>query len=241
MEVDRVIEADQASVAQASSPSAVEVRAIQPGEQGQVRQLFRDTLLRGRPMPAAVGDLDDYESLCLDWYLHRGQVVVAVEGSRVRGYLLACLDELGHRRWARRRGLDWAAAMAWQTALGRRRGEARRFVWLRIRDALHAWRHAPPPPFPAHAHVNLAPRLRSARIGPRLAETMDDLVAGVGLEGWYGELNVPAGRSLAVLERIGVAVVHRQPSRSFTWLEGAPIERVTLARSVPRPAMNTGT
>lgn len=198
-----------------------------------MRALLRATLLRGRPMPAAVGDLERYTSLCLDWYLTRGHIIVAVADGTVQGYLLACLDEQDHRRWARRQALRWAAAMAWEVALGRRRGAARRFVWLRVRDALHGWRHAPPPPFDAHAHVNLAPSLRSARTGPQLARSMDELVAGTGLTGWYGELNVAEGRSLGVLERIGVTVAHRQPSRTFTWLEGTPIERITLVRAVP--------
>lgn len=218
----------------------IEVRPIRSGEDAAVRALFRATLLRGRPMPAKVGDLDLYTSLCLDWYLTHGRIIVAVEDGKVQGYLLACLDEPDHRRWARWRALRWAAAMAWGVALGRRRGDARRFVWLRVRDALHGWRHAPPPPFDAHAHVNLAPWLRSARTGPRLARAMDELVADVGLTGWYGEMNVVEGRSLAVLERIGVTVAHRQPSRTFSWLEGTSIERITLARPVPRPSTTVG-
>lgn len=218
----------------------IEVRTIRPGEDASIRALFHATLLRGRPMPATIGDLDRYTSLCLDWYLAHGQIIVAVEDGSVRGYLLACLDELDHRRWVRWQALRWAAIMAWEVASGRRRGDARRFVWLRIRDALHGWRHAPPPPFQAHAHVNLAPWLRSARTGPRLARAMDELVASVGLTGWYGELNVVEGRSLAVLERIGVTVAHRQPSRTFTWLENTPIERITLARPVPLPGTSPG-
>lgn len=234
------MEAHRGSETSRAGTRSVEVRAIQPGEDAEIRALFHATLLRGRPMPATVGDLERYASLCLDWYLTRGHIIVAVEDDTVQGYLLACLDERDHRRWARWRALRWAAAMAWEVALGRRRGDARRFVWLRVRDALHGWRHAPPPPFDAHAHVNLAPSLRSARTGPHLARSMDELVAGTGLTGWYGELNVVEGRSLAVLERIGVTVAHRQPSRTFTWLEGTPIERITLARPVPLPGTAVG-
>jgi len=235
------MEAHRGSETSRAATRRVEVRPIRPGEDAAVRALFHATLLRGRPMPATVGDLERYASLGLDWYLTRGQVVVAVEDGIVQGYLLACLDEQGHRRWARRRALRWAVTMAWEIALGRRRGDARRFVWLRVRDAVHGWRHAPPPPFDAHAHVNLAPSLRSARTGPHLARSMDELVADTGLGGWYGELNVVEGRSLAVLERIGVTIAHRQPSRTFTWLEGRPIERITLARPVPLPGAAVGT
>jgi hypothetical protein len=233
------MEATREPVTTAVLPPVVEIRAARPEDQVEIRRLFRATLLRGRSLPRSVGDLDAYESLCLDWYLRRGQAIVAVEDGRVQGYLLACLDELEHRRWVRRRALRWALVMAGEAVLGRRRGDARTFVRLRIRDAVHGWRQTPPAPFPAHAHVNLAPHLRSARIGPRLAAAMDDLAAAAGHDGWYGEMNVPAGRSFAALERLGVAVTHRQPSRTFTWLEGAPIERVTLARPVRQPAGDT--
>jgi hypothetical protein len=222
--------------AQPASTTAapLELRPIRPGEEAEVRRIFRATLLLGRPLPIDTADLGSYESLCLSWYLEHGEVVVAVQDGRVRGYLLACLDQGAFDRWARPRALRWGLRSAGRIAAGRCRGDARRFAWNRIRDGLSAWQHAPPPVFPAHAHLNLDPEVRGASTGHRLVAMMDDLVEAAGLPGWFGELNVPEGGSLAAIERAGAVVVHRQPNRTFSWLLGVPVERATIARSLHR-------
>lgn len=203
-------------------------------DDADIRRIFRTTLLLGRPVHAGVGDLAGYEALCLDYYLTHGEVVVAVEHDRVRGYLLACLDQAGYERWARRRALRWGAGAIAGILTARRRGDARRFAWLRVRDGLATWRHAPAAVLPAHAHLNLDVDVRGWRTGHRLAAAMDDLVADAGLPGWFGELNVPAGGSLVAIERAGAEVVHRQPNRTLTWLAGVPVERATIARRLDR-------
>lgn len=206
------------------------LRPRHPDDDTEIRRILRATLQLGRPLAVDAGDLTGYESLCLDWYLERGRVIVAVEAGRIRGYLLACLDQPAYERWARRRALRWGAAALADIAVGRRRDDARRFAWLRIRDGLAAWRSAPAAVLPAHAHFNLDVEVRDAGTGHRLAAAMDDLVVEAGLPGWYGELNVPAGRSLAAIERAGARVVHRQPNRTLSWLAGVPVERATIAR-----------
>lgn len=210
--------------------TATSVRPSRAGEARDVRRIFRDTLLLGRPLPIDGGFLYAYESLCLDWHLTNGTVLVAVEDGRVRGYLLACLDQARYERWATRRAVRWAQRALTQIALGELRGDARRFVLLRIRDGLDAWRHAPPAPFGAHAHLNLDASVRDAGIGHRLAAAMDELVATAGLDGWFGELNVPEGRSLGAIEAAGAVVVHRQRNHTFSWLLGQPVDRATIAR-----------
>jgi hypothetical protein len=205
------------------------LRPLAAGEEAQIRRIFRATLLLGRPLPIET-ELAAYEHLCLDWYLTSGEVVVAVEDGHVRGYLLACLDHAAYERWARRQGLRWGTGELLRITCGRRRGDARRFSWLRMRDGVASWRHAPPPVFPAHAHLNLDPEIRGGNVGHRLAATMDDLVAAAGLPGWFGELNVPAGRSLSAITRAGAIVVHRQPNRTFSWLLGTSVDRATIAR-----------
>lgn len=85
---------------------------------------------------------------------------------------------------------------------------------------------------PAHAHLNLAPESRAGATGHRVVAAMDALVAAAGLPGWYGEMNGPPGRSLAALERAGAVVVHRQPSRTFSWLLAIPAERATIVRAL---------
>ncbi len=206
------------------------LRPRQASDDDDIRRILRTTLQLGQPLGVDAGDLAGYESLCLDWYLERGQVIVAVEAGRVRGYLLACLDQPAYERWARRRAVRWGAAAVGEIAIGRRRADARRFVWLRIRDGLTAWRHAPRAVLPAHAHFNLDGDVRGAGTGHRLAAAMDELVDRAGLPGWYGELNVPAGVALTAIERAGARVVYRQSNRTLSWLSGVPVERATIAR-----------
>lgn len=221
--------APEPSVASLPSSSLL-LRPRQPDDDAEILRILRSTLQLGQPLGVDAGDLTGYESLCLDWYLERGHVIVAVEAGRIRGYLLACLEQSAYERWARRRAVRWAVAALAQIAVGQRRDDARRFAWLRIRDGLTAWRSAPPAVLPAHAHFNLDVDVRGTGTGHRLAAAMDELVADAGLPGWYGELNVPAGGSLAAIERAGAQVVHRQPNRTLSWLVGVPVERATIAR-----------
>lgn len=208
---------------------------MRPEDEDDIRRIFRATLCRGRAAPRDIGDLAPYERLSLDWYLHHGRVEVVVDDGRVGGYLLACLDEPRLRAWQRRQAARWTTRMLVEVLTGRRRGDARRFVTLRLRDGWTAWRHASRPPASAHAHVNLDPSLRAGRIGPQLATTMDALVRAAGLDAWYGELNLPANRRLARLERAGAPVVHRYRSATFSWLAGEPIDHVVLLRTVGVP------
>lgn len=210
------------------------IRPLRPGDGLEVRRIFRATIVLGRPLALEYADLVSYERLCVDWYLTAGRAharVVEQDGEIV-GYLLACLDQPAYDAWVRRRAVRWAGRAAYRLATGRLSGDARRFVALRIQDGLTAWREAPPPPFPAHAHLNLSARVRDRGIGHRLAAAMDDMVEAAGLPGWYGEINVPEGGSLRALERDGARVVHRMPNRTFSWLLGTRVHRVTVARSL---------
>jgi len=214
------------------------IRSMQPADEVEIRRIFRQTLARGSAATVDLGDLRAYEDLCLDWYLRFGEVLVVVADGRVTGYLLACLDERRHRAWQRRHALRWATTSLLQVATGRRRSDARRFVLLRLRDGIGAWRDAAPPAADAHAHVNLEPQLRAGRVGPSLARRMDALALTAGHTAWYGEMNRPAARSHRTLERRGVHLVDRRSSATFSWLAGEPIERLTLVRQV-RPRRTT--
>lgn len=210
----------------------VRIRPMRPGEEDEVRRIFTATLLLGQPLPFEHPTLVDYARLCLDWYLTQGAVLVADVDGEVRGYLLACLDQRAYERWVRRRAIVWGVRATCRIAVGRCRGPARRFAWLRIRDGLTATRTAPPAPMPAHAHLNLDPEIRDRSTGHRLVAAMDTMVERLELPGWFGEMNLPPGRSLAAVDRAGAVVVHRQPNRTFSWLLGCPVERTTIVRAL---------
>jgi hypothetical protein len=204
-----------------------------------VRRIFRATLAMGRPLPFDHPVLGSYEALCLDWYLGPGAgsaVVAADPDGTVRGYLLGCLEQRGYERWARRAALRWLAATAALAATGRLRGPAVTFVRLRIADGLAGLRQ-PAPPHDAHAHCNLDADVRDLGTGHRLAGAMDRMVEQAGLPGWSGELNVPAGGSLEALLRQGAVEHGRMRNRTFSWLLGQPVDRVTLERTLAARAV----
>lgn len=213
------------------APAAgVVLRPMRAGEECEVRRIFTETIVLGRPSGFGHGELTAYRNLCLDWYLEHGEVTVADVDGKVRGYLLACLAQRRYERSARRRALRWLLQSLVALLLGRLRGDARRFTWLRIRDGWASWRHAPSAVYPAHAHLNLDPQVRDSSVGHRMAAAMDTRVEQAGLPGWFGELNVPEGRTLSAIERAGATVVYRQFSHTFSWLVGARVERATVAR-----------
>lgn len=204
-----------------------------------VRRIWRATLAMGSPVPFPLAEVATYESLALDWYLdpdnhaaRRADAVVVEEDGVVRGYLLACLDEAHFQRWATRRAVRWATGAVLR--LPRMSSDARRFVRLRVRDGLHAWRHQVAPPFPAHMHFNLDPQLRGVGIGHHLVGWMDRRVEAAGLAGYVGEVNVPHGGSLRAIEAAGAEVVDRVANRTFSWLLGTPVERCVIARPLAR-------
>lgn len=214
------------------------VRAMRMADTGDVRRLFRDTIVLGRPLPFVCTALDRYEALCLDWYLSperlREHAVLVDDADRVQGYALVCGDQAAFNRWQRMAGLRWAAAALWALAMRRLGADEARFHRLRLRDGWTSWRQRVDPGLPAHAHFNIARSARGRMHVVALVDHIDARCAALELPGWYGEINAPAGRRAMALEARGARVVHRVHNRTLSWLAGTPIERLTVARPLAR-------
>jgi hypothetical protein len=206
-----------------------------PVDDSEIRRIFRATVVLGRPVPFRLPDLDHYEDLCLGWYLSEGRrwaaVLVSPEG--VAGYVLVCPDNRRHDRWLRPRALRFTARVLTGMATGRYTPMARRFWRLRLEDGWHAWRGGVAAPMPAHVHFNLDPGVRATHAGRLLAAHADTVCRSEGLPGWCGEMNARAGHRGRALERLGGVVVHRTLNRTFSWVRGEPVERLTAARALP--------
>jgi hypothetical protein len=105
---------------------------------------------------------------------------------------------------------------------------------LRLRDGWALWRHrdhgldgVP------HAHLSTCDAMGGLP-GRLLADHVDTVVAAAGFAAWSGEINPRAGRRVAALGRWGAEVVARHPNRTLSWLSGAPVERLTIVRTVPQ-------
>lgn len=217
----------------------VTVRPATADDAEDIRRLFRSTVALGAPLPFQVPGFGRYESLCLDWYLGPGRAdaAVAEQAGHAVGFALVCTDPRSYGRWSRRRAAAFGMRSVLDVARGRARGPAGRFLRLRVRDGLSLWRS--PSPAPAHAHINVATGHRAAWVGRALGAHVDDRCRAAGLGSWFGEINAPAGRRAAGLERLGGRIVHRGPNRTLTWLAGRPVERLTVLRVLPEtPAAN---
>lgn len=214
------------------------LRTARAADEAAIRRIFRSTLF-GPLLPATFAGLNEpssaaimraYENLCLDWYFEHGSVIVADDGI-VRGYLLACTDQRRYTRWVIGQSLTWAlrsSIMATHRAID---PVVRHFVRLRIADGVASAVTFGPAnaPMPAHAHLNLSRGVRAAGYGRRLVRRMHQLTAEAGLEGWFGETNLPAGRSPRAFERHGAWIVARTRSRTASWAYGRDMERCTVA------------
>lgn len=212
-------------------------RGLRPGDDRAVEAIFAATVALGNPLPFPCPDFDAYAELCLSWYLGPGRddAVVLVEHEEVVGYALVCRDGDGHRRWSRRAGATWTLATTRAVLVGRYPEEAERFYRLRLKDGWHALL-GPPPPCPAHLHVNVVAGHRGAAAGRLLVEAAEERLRAARVAQWYGEINAPVGRRGAALQRRGGRVVLRQPNHTLSWLAGRPVERLRVTRAVPAEA-----
>jgi len=216
------------------SAPRLELRPAMPMDQPDIRRIFSATALLGSPLVISEAAMARYRALCIDWYAQVGDAggggIVALEDGVVRGYLLHCVDQETFVRWQRRAALRWVGGELLAAATGRRSCTDLRFLWLRLVDGVRSLREAPAPPFPAHAHFNLDPEVRGRSTGHRLAAAMDDLVAARGLDGWFGEMNLPEGFPTDALERAGAMIGHRQHNATLSALTGMTVWRTTVMR-----------
>lgn len=211
----------------------LELRPATPEDRRDIGHIFAATVLLGAPLVVGEDAMDRYRALCLDWYAQAGDAgggIVALEDGVVRGYLLHCLDHAAFARWQRGAALRWVLGELVAALTGRRSRAELRFLRLRLVDGLRSLREAPEPPFPAHAHFNLDPQVRGRSTGHRLAAAMDDLVAERGLDGWFGEMNLPEGFPTDALVRAGAVIGHRQRNVTLSTLTGMTVWRTTVMR-----------
>lgn len=210
------------------------VRPLTEADEVELRRLFRDTLVMGHPLPFFLADGGRYESLCLDWYLGRGRrdaAVVDADGQIV-GFSLVCVDQAAYRRWVRARAARYALYSVLILMRTNPRSPVARFHRCRLRDGWVMMR-GPAPPFAAHAHVNVLPHQLARWAGKTMVNFVDERCRRAGLSGWYGEINAPVGRRASALERVVGPVAHRAPNHTLSWLMGRPVERLTVARTLP--------
>lgn len=213
----------------------VVVRRLTGADDDEVRRLFDETVLLGRPFRHPVVELERYRELCLGWYLGPGRADAAVavdDDERVVGYALVCVDEQAAARWARRHALGLAGRIAGRAMRLELDVPSQRFYGARARDGLLLWRRHGDPVAPVHAHVNVVPGRRNGSATLGLLAHIDERCRRAGASAWYGEVNERPGRRAGALGRIGLEVVRRDPNRTLSALLDTPVERLTVRRVV---------
>jgi hypothetical protein len=210
------------------------VRPLNERDEIELRQLFRDTFVMGRPLSFSLNDRGRYEALCLDWYLGIGRqdAVVVDAGGQIVGFALVCTNQAAFQRWVRTRAARYAAYSLLILVRTNPRSSLARFHRSRLRDGWVMLR-SPSPPFQAHAHVNVRPHQLAGWAGLSLLNSVDERCRQAGLSGWYGEINALVGRRAGALQRVVGSIVHRAPNHTLSWLVGRPVERLTVARTLP--------
>ena len=212
------------------------VRPFGGQDELELRRLFRETLVLGRPLPFPLADDGRYESLCLDWYLDRARDNAAVvdAGGQIVGFALVCTDQAAYRRWVRARAARYALYSVRTLLSTDPRSSLSRFHRHRLHDGWVMAR-SPAPAFNAHAHINVLPHRLATWAGLSLLHCVDERCRREGLDGWYGEINAVVGKRASALTRVVGPVVHRAPNHTLTWLVGRPVERLTVTRTLSSP------
>jgi GNAT superfamily N-acetyltransferase len=206
------------------------------GHRDDISSVFRSTFALGTGT-GRLAVADAYEAFALGWFLDRlDDAVVAVRDGQVVGYALLCPDPASLEQWTNRAARRLARRAA---ALGVRGRLTRRdalFLFLRLRDALSLSRTRrgshPNNGLHPEVHLNVVEGHRGGGAALALLDAVDRLAEARGVTQWWGEINAEKGRRSRALERVVGEVVASSPNRTFSWMCGIPIERLTVRRTV---------
>jgi GNAT superfamily N-acetyltransferase len=198
--------------------------------------VFRSTFALGSGINR-LGIADAYEAFALGWFLeHLDDAVVAVRDGQVVGYALLCADPGSLRQWTNRATRTLIRRALTLGVSGRLTRHDAVFLYLRCRDAVGLVRsrrrsHTNGALHP-EVHLNVVEGHRGGGAALALLGAVDQLARDRGIHLWSGEINAEVGRRSKALERVVGEVVVSLPNRTFSWMCGVPIERLTVHRRV---------
>ena len=204
------------------------------GYEDQIRKLFWQTLTIGNPLSFDLTCAKQYEALGLNWYLTKGSQngVVALVDEKVAGYCLVCLDCVSFRRAQRSQLFKLAGCVLIAFATGRINSKSRRFYWHRLRDSLTIMRTRKvlPANIDMHVHLNVVSGYNDGSVSLRLRAHADNVCINSGAAAYFGEMNSIGKRRTLGLRRVGGEIIDQSTNRTFSWLTGQDIHRLTMVR-----------
>ena len=204
------------------------------GYEDQIRKLFWQTLTIGNPLSFDLTCAKQYEALGLNWYLTKGSHdgVVALVDEKVAGYCLVCLDCVSFRRAQRSQLFKLAGYVLIAFATGRINSKSRLFYWHRLSDSLTIMRTRKvlPANIDMHVHLNVVSGYNDGSVSLRLRAHADNVCISSGSAAYFGEMNSIGKRRTLGLRRVGGKIIDESINRTFSWLTGQDIHRLTMVR-----------
>lgn len=211
----------------------MKLRPLQPGDDGEIKNIFMETIVMGQPLHFKIRFQDDFAHVSLGWYLENarelGRCIVTDEG-QVVGYVLICADEQKFNRWMYVQTTRLMVKSLAVALIGLLRGGTWGLYWRRVADGAKLTRQELPNNFDMHAHVNMRSHARFGAGGLQSLRYVDEQAAILGFAGWYADINSKSGRRSASLERLGGQIIQRSYNRTLSWLTGESIERLRVVR-----------
>ena len=204
--------------------------------ESEVRHLFQETFLMGRPLGFPLDEVGLYEELSLAWYLtHAARLgAVAIRDNEVVGYALVCTDPVAYDEWLAKVAKKLTRRVFARLVTLRLSARSRKFYRLRFLDSLTVWKSRKRLPIDvgAHVHMNIKEGERSGAVALALLGHIDHVCREHGVTSWIGEINASLGSRERALARVLGEIIAIEPNRTFTDLVGHPVNRLTVRRDL---------
>ena len=204
-----------------------------------VREIFRNTLILGKPLAGSLDNFHLYEELSIGWYLlpenSGSTVVVDASTGTVVGYALVCTKPEEYNTWLRAQAWKVLRRNLWTFCTGQMSKTGRQFYSRRFLDSLTVVRSRQhhDASSVAHVHMNLRSEVRTGLVAFSLFLQVDTICRQAGFQSWIGEVNAPEGARIRALERLVGEVIDIRRNRTASFFSGMKVNRLTVQRSLP--------
>lgn len=209
---------------------SLKIRPYTPSDRQAVRDICCDTGFMGDPIDPVFADRDAFADFFTRYYTdcEPGNSLVAVDGDRVVGYLLGCLEADSVRRKQLWLILTRTAPkIVWRALTFRYNKASIKFLsWFLFKAAGETPKKVPGA---AHFHINLLGEYRNGLAGRRLVFPFVNRAAKAGLKGIYGQMQVYEDRrSEKALQRYGFHFIDRKEITKFREHHDKPVWVATV-------------
>lgn len=201
------------------------IRHYAAADRQAVRDICCETAVLGKPIDTVFPDREVFADSVIRYYTdYEPQTLwVAESGGRIVGYASGCLDSRRYRRIVAREILPKALLRGLMQGVLLQPG-----AWRLLGAGIMTLRLGNLPgrellkPYPAHLHVNLREGFRGQGLGSQLINALEAQLAASGAGGLHAAVRSDNEPVCRLFERLGFAVLCRQP---IVWPENGLLKR----------------